>query len=90
LDFVTVTFGRIANGGKRRRLPRAGGAFECRHLIAARQNLLDGPVLAFVQMRVLVRDRGARALRHELGMLTLAGRSPQRATGPSSQAPRLR
>jgi hypothetical protein len=76
LDVVPLTFRSVANRRERRRLSGAGGAFERRHVIAARQNLLDGPPLALVQVRVLARDRVARALRHEVGMLTLASTHP--------------
>jgi hypothetical protein len=76
LDLVPLTFRRITNRHEGCRFPGAGGAFERRHLIATRQNLLDGRALALVQVRVLARDRVARALRHELGMLTLAGTHP--------------
>src|SRR5260370_37195103 len=40
-------------------LPRTGDAFERRHLIAARQDLLDRRALALAQIRVVLLDLSA-------------------------------
>ena len=57
VDLIALTFRRIANGSKRRRLSSTGGAFEGHDLIATRENLLDSRVLALIQVVVLARDR---------------------------------
>ena len=45
-DLVALAYGGIANGRERR--PRAGGAFERRHLVAAGKNLIDRSPLALI------------------------------------------
>jgi hypothetical protein len=73
---VILAFGCVANRRERRRLASTGSALERHHLIATRQNLLDGCALALIQVLVLARDRLASAVGHQLGMLALAGMHP--------------
>src|SRR3954449_280545 len=72
-DLVAFTFGGIANRCERCRLPCAGGAFECRHLVAASENLINRGALALIEVPVLVGDGFSSPLSHERRMLALAG-----------------
>jgi len=53
---VPLALGRVADRRERGRLPRAGDAFECHDLVAARQDLIDRRALRLVQMGIVVRD----------------------------------
>lgn len=75
-DLVPLTFGGIAHCDERRRLARAGGALECRDLVAAPENLLDRRALAVIQVLLIVGDGLARGFGPELCVAALTGPHP--------------
>ena len=75
-DLVTLAFGSIANSSKRRRLACTGGTLQRYDLVAVREDLLNGCALALAQVVVLLGDRVARAVAHQLGMLALVSLHP--------------